>query len=432
METPAAKMRIAWFSVLNSGMSTPSPAAYFSDQVLEFLKERFEIELFHDSFARYRDFPTYHYLCAAKRHKEKPYDLFFYQLEDGKASYFTRFHSALIPGVVLFHDFILSDFGPEPLLNSPWQQILSKFNNPALPWPDRRGHFKQKGPQAYREGGFSAAAVFSSERDHAEYKRLIELRLTGFKQPRSFFLPYPVAAKLSELSQTRRPRQKAWEIIYCGTPRIEHRAHKLLPALKELGSKVKLTWLLGDETEKQAAGELLNEFELKECNLLSGRSPQSWAGLLTKADIALHPLFSAYGQPGPYLAMSLMAGLPCIVSRFGATDYLPEELVFKITPGEGEVMEIKSALTAIIEDVVHFCPQAVSAYAYERHEAKKTAGELAWIFESSRAELRLLLDKWAGFEASARCSVLEEVCAGIEKEAPSRVLKDAFKELGWL
>lgn len=430
---PALRPRLAWFSILNiEGKETPSPSAYFSDELLPLLKRRFEIELFHNGFDKYQGFPTFHYLTAVQRHQKKPYDLFFYQLEDGPASYFTRMHLALLPGVVLFHDFLFTSDGPEPILNSAWEEVIKKFHNPSRGWPARSAEYKKQGPQAYREAAMANVAIFSCEKDHAEYKRLIKTRLNSSADPGSFFLPHPVSGKLAQIASRPKSGEDQWSVGYAGSVRIEHRAHKLLEAVSHFGKKLKLIWLVCEQ-EREQAQALVNEFGVECFELVCSRTPEKWAALLDELDAACHPLFGVYGQPGPYLAMSLMAGLPCLVTGFGAIDYYPEQIVFKITPGESEATEMEQALGAILRRQVQFDPRAISAYAYELHESSAVAAQLGWILEQSRGQLRLAQLEWQAFETLAQRALLKEVySAEIRAEGSEGVLEPAFQDLGWL
>ncbi|NDC39127.1 MAG: hypothetical protein EBZ48_13955, partial [Proteobacteria bacterium] len=130
------KLRIAWFSPLPGG-STPigSKSAYASEKLLPLLRASFDLELFHDEFRPYQDYPTHHYLSAFERHAAAPFDLFFYQLEDLPSSAFARAHLGLIPGVVWFHDLLFTTKCPEGLLHSSWEVALQKFLGLKAIWP---------------------------------------------------------------------------------------------------------------------------------------------------------------------------------------------------------------------------------------------------------------------------------------------------------
>ena len=433
MKSPAQsrRIRIAWFSRLNLNSCGSAPSAYFTDRLLPTLNGLFDIDLFHDGFAGHPACPTYHYLTAVSRHRAEPYDIFFYQLENSRESYFSRIHLGLVPGVVLFHDLLFSDDGPEPILNSPWSAVADKFHHRDLGWPDRKMAFKREGPLGYREAGMAVVPVFVSEKDHAEYRRMIKRRLTR-DAGLSFYLPYPVDAGLARLAERPKKSPQRLHVLYCGTPRLEHRAHKILCAVAELGKKIRLTWLVADRKEQEQAARLVGEFAAGPVDFLTGRSPEKWAALLEEGDAALHTLFSVFGHAGPYLEMSLLAGLPCLVSDFGDSDYLPDKFVFKIEPGDAESSQIVEVLRSLAEDAVTVDRAAISGYAREKNDARSVAQELARIFSGVGPYLRAFYEEWESYAQEARRAVLEEISPFIEGRAGARLTDPVFRELGWL
>jgi glycosyltransferase involved in cell wall biosynthesis len=428
-------LRIAWFSPLNTGaLPGPSVAAYCSDEFLPLLGGRFEIEPFHAGFECSR-YGARHFLTAYKRHSERPFDLFFYQIEDVKACDFVRIHMGLMPGVVLFHDLIFRSDGPEPILNSPWQETLSKYHTPERPWPARENEYKSKGPLGYREAGYAAAALFSNPGNHVEYRSHIEFSLARASggAPPSAYLPFPVDPALC------RPRRPGGEAVgFCGSPQIEHRAHKLLQAMEQAGGRTaRLYWLI-DEAERALAEALLREFEGVSAVLIPGRSPKRWMEMLGEVDIAVHTLFSVYGAPGPYLAMSMMAGRAVIVTRFASTEFIPDGLVFKIAPGATEAAEMTQVLRALLADRVNVPSAKLSAFARELHDRSAAARELAGVFERAAPYMRTVMRRWDALEEDARRSLLLEASAlggGAEQLGGQSVWEltqgPVFEGLGW-
>lgn len=424
-------MRIAWFSPLNtaSELNSGSLSAYFSDQVLPFLAREHEIELFHDRFEPYQKFPTFHYLSAFKRHQVRPFDVFFYQLEDSRRSVFTRFHLALLPGVVLFHDFLLSDDGPEPLLNSPCTEVIRRFNNRQHPWPDRAAEFTRHSRYALREASFAGVALFSSERWHDDFRRMLPERLSlpeTSATPTSFYLPYPV--NVPEKSSD----SIAGNVAFCGSPQVEDRAHKLLQALSELQQPWKLRWLL-QRNERARAEQLLNEFAVQGTNveLVFERSPHLWEEILQTAQVAVHSHFSVYGQPGVYLAQSLARGLPCVVTEFGVSDYLSEAVVIKVWAGDAEASQLKTALSRLLGSRP-ICNEAARSFALETYHTRVVAQDLSSILTRSRPYLEQLGKSWNGFERDARQSLIVESAQWLPEPALwEKTYADAFRGLGW-
>lgn len=439
-------LRVAWFSPLNVGKKFgPSKAAYFSDLVLPLIDKECEINLYHDSFEQYRDFPTYHYLKAFENDKAQPYDIIFYNLEDAKWCNFVRSHLGLIPGITYFHDFILSNYGPEPLLNSPYDQVINKFFERSIEWPIRDVKHLRKGPHAYREVAWSPVKIFATEQMHCDYKnvfndRALDQAINKFK---TFYLPYPVLER--ESSTLKHVIKK---IGFCGSPRIECRSHKLLGSLKDLSHDYELIWLI-ESSERGEIDLLLSEFDIRKVTLVEGRSPHMWSELLSEIDIAIHTFFSVYGHPFPYLSISMKAGVPCIVSNFGSAEYLPSNLVFKIQPGESEAYQIHQVLDKLFCKELTYDPSRVVEYARESYLLESVVSDLVRIFNESAPELKGFREKWRNFESVARDFLIEEsknfvlTPPNTSKDhwqglpfSPNDFFKQKiepiFKELGWL
>ena len=395
---PLLKPRLAWFSPLNISSVSGSIAAYFSDQLLPFLKSRFEIDLFYDQFERRQDFETYHYLSAFDRHRANPYDAFIYNVEDCASADFVRSHLGVIPGIVIFHDFLFTRKLPLNLAISPWDDIIERFNHRGHEWPERRedepdggantvksdlkfGEREKKrlaGPFGFREAGLCGVPVFTSEWCNLEFQRNISRTLkAGTGSKHSYFVPCPIPdpipdANLGSLGSSVsiiEPKAGSTPVIcYCGSVNLEHRSHKFLQALSQIRSPYKLRWLI-NSTEQAAAIELLREFSILECEFIVGRCPQKWSEVVSGAAIAVHTLFSVYGQCNPWLALSLAAGVPSLVSAFQSAEYLSDQVVFKIEPGETEATQIKEVIESILLGRVIVDRQRLTSYALENYRA---------------------------------------------------------------
>ena len=424
----AAKMRIAWFSPLNCG-DTPSASvsAYVSDQLLPLLKDRFEIELFHDSFLEYPGFRTANFLSAYRRHQEAPFDCFFYQLEDSRVSAFVRAHLALLPGVVLFHDFILSDDGPEPILNSPWKDVIARFHNSGHAWPARDAEHQAQRPYALREAAFAVLPLFSSVRWASEYMAHCRTRLVDPPaSSRAAYLPLPADYA------PRGPTSEGLRIASSATVRIEGRMHLMLEALSKLDQPWQLTWLVA-QSEQAAAERMLQEYELEGVTIVAQRSPARWRELLAACDVAFHLHFSVYGQVGPYLELSLASGVAVMVSQFGATESLGSEVAWKILPGEREGREILAVLERLAADRSLCQNNIAKIYATEFFTPKVVAQDLTTVLLNARKALLEFRNKWGSFEQQARTDLVTEVRALI---GHTDLLPDpfaaSFSELGFM
>ncbi|RIL05753.1 MAG: hypothetical protein DCC75_11445 [Proteobacteria bacterium] len=417
------RRRIAWFSTWFKDGYSRSLSAYFSSRLIPLLNERYEIEFFSADFSGPSDIPCFHYLKAFEEHRSRPYDLFIYNLENSKSAYFARTHLALIPGVVVFHDLLFGDFGPEPILNSAWRHTVKKFHSSAEPFPDRAQEHRQSGPQGYREAAFAPAAVFMNERSHEQYIREVEFGLLGRSERLSYYLSYPIepfdvcAGDLQAIDRFR--------VGIIGPPRIENRTHKALLALQKLGEASELHWMVGSEEERKLASDLHSEYRLGEVRFYTNGSPEVWREIAANIDCAMHLRFSVFGQVEPYLGISLMAGRAVLVTDFGDSCYLPDSLMFKIVPGEIEAGQIAEVLRTIRTGAV---PPAdkISAYASERYDPGMVAEEFSSILEQSFSTMSSIMQNWQALEVQARQEVLNE------QAAHSGPFKDQFRELGLL
>jgi hypothetical protein len=414
-----SKPRIAWFCPdprLVKAAGYPV-AHYFSEQIITHLKSAYEIEIFSNGFGSEAfeslGVPVSNYLRAFEVHQKNPFDLFFYQIENSRASDFIRIHMALEPGVTLFHDFILSDFGPEPILNSPWRDVCARFNHKQseqaeLAWEANDKKHEPAGPIAYREAAMSWVSIFSNPNFVGDYGREIRQKLA---EPSVYALPMPVSicAKQAAVVNFELNEQQKLTVLFCGAPRGEYRAPALLAALAKKSIKSKLIWLL-DSHELQQAQDLASEFAALEIEFVEGRTPARWNELVQqRGAVCVHTLFSFYCNASPYLEISIAAGRPCIVTDFGFSDSLPETVVYKIGMGASEVRELEAVLQTIAKNLsVLGASSAAANFAAEEFASEKVADELNRIFVHELPRLRLLSERWKNLQANARAQLYRQ------------------------
>lgn len=423
------RLRVAWVSpTAPSSVDSPSMGAYFTRQILPRLLHRFDITLFHDNFETWDGFPAFHYLRLIEMHQAKPFDVVFYQVENRALANFVRAAIGILPGVTLFHDFLLSVDGPAPYCSSPWADTIAKVRGTLATWQKRQNDDTRRGPQAFREAGYSPVCIFSDERSKAEYLGNISSAATEegtASRKHSYYLPYPVTPFSLDEGGSQ-------EIVYCGTPNIEHRAHKMLQAIAGMPN-VSLNWLI-EERERPQADELLREFDAKNVTLVSGRSPEKWRQMVASARLALHPVFSAFGNGDAYLPISLMAGAPVIAIRYGAIDCLPDEVVCKIDAGYSEISAYKKAISALLALPRDEAGAAGRHFAEEFHNADLVASELAGIFMREANYLRASMQRWESVQADARAELMREVVSLLpqsagEDESTKKVITTALGSL---
>jgi hypothetical protein len=263
----------------------------------------------------------------------------------------------------------------------------------------------------------------------AESARLSEGSILGAVEPMRGYLPFPVETGLFDI-----PVPAADRILFCGSPWIQHRAHKVLHALREFDADFPLHWLL-EEQERGAAEELIREFGVRNVTLETERSVARWEALVRAGGVAVHTLFSVYGQTGPYLAVSLAAGLPVLVTKFGHSEQLPDAVAFKIQPGDTEAEELKGSFQAMLRDGQTPETTLGRQYARELHAADSVAAELGITFHAQRAAAATGMARWQQVKRVARQQLLVESKALVP--APEALLDEqqrlraVFEEFQW-
>lgn len=424
-------LRVAWFSELyQSPGADLSYSAYCSSQLLPLLERQLEIELFSSAPGKLGEQKVSHYLTASQRHKDKPFDIFFYQLEDRKECQWLRILSCLQPGITYFHDFLFTTFGPEPILNSPWQGMIKAFNTKKEYWPELLDEQEQLGPQALREAAFAGVRVFSQPTALRESKKLVELHVQGEKDVPCYYLPFPIDEGLFGIKPAVKRR-----VLFCGTPWIQHRAQQLLEAIAEFDPGLSLAWLLND-AELTVARELCARLNLKQIEFVTNRSPQTWAELAKSGGLAVHTLFSVFGQNGPYLPVSLALGLPIIITRFADSEYIPEHLAYQIQAGESEVTEFCKVFDLVFNKQIVTSVEPLKDFARELFSCKQIANELLFIFKQEAEQLSNLSMKWQEFSEQASHRLLKQSkkllpdasdCIGLGSD----FVAAAYKEFQW-
>ena len=451
-------MRIAWVSNLPKGSdsgsageqsacSSDSLAAYTTSVLIPHLLKRdgYQIELFHRGEARtYCDLPVFPYQRLRERHAQHPYDICLYQIEDHPESQWARIACTLLPGITWFHDLYFASHGPEPILNSAWQVTKERFRDGITPWAERGGEFEQVAPIAAREATCCLLPLFSVERDALEYRRSIGSSLsTPFFSEKSpaYCMPIPVRESLFSLPEQKRDERSPLQIALCSGARIEQRSHKVLQALRTIEDRlnVQVQWVVAPD-EKGRAEALLEEYALREgaVTLRCDLSPDVWAQVIAKSDVALHLRFSVFGHVQPYVGMSLARGIPTVVTRFGASEELPANIVYQIEPGVDESSQLVDVLSAIASGTAPHKNADGRGYAHEIYHEQAIAAQLRQLLKlaSESLEYKEAMAAWKTFEGSASEALLAEVSEILQVDPSLQApFKGEFEkvcdEFGW-
>lgn len=383
------QLRVAWFSPPPSEESS-SIAAYFSHQLLPLMRESVEIELFHASINTRVEAPVQsrHFLRAMAEHARRPFDLFFYQVEDCPSAFFSRYHLGIAPGLVLFHHYRFLTPPPVALHHSSFEPVVEFVRGRRMELPNEQVWPEHRGPVARRELSLAGGLLFSQHRALEESYQFSEPRLV--ERPFTAFLPTPVSRR----AEREDGAPSRLTIGLCASPGMEGRAHKVLAALARTPG-VRLLWLLGDG-ERAAAEELIAEYGVEDrVALEEGRSPAAWQRLLPRIHIASHLHFSAFLSPAPYIGISLAHGVLVLASEPDEGRHLSEAVAFGVRPGEQEAQELAHIFQRCAENLPSRCE---ADYA---NGPRAVAEELLLSFEIVSRDMAVLAPRWAELRRTA-------------------------------
>lgn len=425
-------LRIAWFSDMTDAGRISS---YCSKLLLPLLAKEHQIELFSESFAAtLLGLPNHHYLKAYSCHREQPFDIFFYQLEDGAAARFVRTYLGIMPGITWVHDLFLSDLGAEATHNSPWEHSIEQFYNNSLPFAARSIARHNVWPRAYREVALSPITLLSSQYGLKELFTMISSRIEA--EPGAHRAEY-LAIPISCAGIAAPPQHAPLSFATVCRPGLEGRAHKFLPALKGLGSPWQLTWLI-DPAEQCAAETLIREFSVvDQVTLVLGRSPEKWSEILSSSHVAIHLSSTALGHLGPYLQLALGSGRLAIVSDSFHGEEIPNTSAFKITPGIHEYAQISRVFEAIQTTQLRTLTLPAQKMVASENDPATIALCLSKIFQESAPQMALIMQRWQELYQSAHVALLAEVkelASSSERneiDVYKELLSQSFLELGW-
>ena len=423
----STKLRIAWFTHLarpNEAVTTLSQ--YCSDILLPLMQEEFDIEVFSGlAPGTHLGIPRYNTLNAYQRHRARPFDLFFYQVEDGPLGRVVRTQVGVMPGISWMHDTFLSDPGAEGIHTSPWERSVQQMLDLSLPFLERDVLPLQPQPQGYRETSVSPIVLYNSEWAEGTLHRFVSGRFEYAScGHRSEYLPVPV----SPIGDARpaglhRPLQ----VLALGTTRLEGRAHKFLPALADCKIPAVLTWVI-EPAERTDAIRMVQEFGLSErVTIVEGNYPERWRSLVAQSDVALHLTSNPHGRLSPYLELSMAAGVPTVVMRSGRGETLPDDVAFSIAPGLHETAQLVGVLEALGKSDARVFGKAGQTLVKEQNDPVRVAAVLGSMFRESAPLLANVMKAWEGLYARGEQALMDEIKA--LTDAPVGGMPGAFETI---
>jgi hypothetical protein len=425
------KIKIAWFSPIEDLHASVGynfcRSQYFSNLIVPLLIPHCAIDVFTENTygaVEYHGARLFNFLSFYEIDKQENYDLCLYHVEDHPLCSWIRLFLGTRPSITLFHDVLFETKPPEPLVKSPWRYTIQNFHDQERELPPSDFFNDILGPFGEREASLCFSAIFTNQWCHREYREYLKREETESKktlfQGRSFYLPIPVAESTAPDGKKHTSKYEIQEKIIAlgeGT-RVEGRAHKILKAVKLLNEKyplkaVKVRWMI-EQHESERALEIANEIFEDQCvntiEFLLGRDVATWEETLCGAVAAIHLRHSLYLTASPFLEMSLLHGIPSIVTNFSAFEYLSDTLVFKITPGIQEVSEVRATLEYLLfesNDTNTSLRELRRKYVLEEHDPLRISKELLLIFNHEAERLKDVTKRWKKLEEKVSKDVLE-------------------------
>ena len=403
------KLRIAWFTHLaRSNEVVATISQYCTDLLLPLMKDEFDIEVFSGlPPGSHLGLPRYNTLNAYQRHRANPFDLFFYQVEDGPLGRVVRTQVGMMPGISWMHDTFLSDPGAEGIHTSPWERSVQQMLDLSLPFLERDSLPLQPQPQGYRETSVSPIVLYNSEWAEGTLHRFLSGRYEYAScGHRADSLPVPVAPV-----EDARPTEatRLFEIVAVSSTRLDGRAHKFLPALADCSRPSRLTWVI-EPGERADAERMIAEFGVKDrLILVEGNSPEMWRSLVAKSDLALHLSSNPHTRMSPYLELSMAAGVATVVMRVGRGETISEDIAFSIIPGLHETAQLVSVFDAVAMGDSRRFGQAGQDVVKRNNDPLHVAARLSSIFRESAPILANVTRAWSGLYDRAEVALLEEI-----------------------
>lgn len=435
--------RIAWFSPLKDSPVLRSP--WVTRQLLPLLPSDWQVELFVDSEdwttvthnetnknsqANFFGRPVFHFLRAFARHREQPFDIFFYQLEDHPACHYIDLSLELQPGVVLFHDIHLNRVGsrrsdrvlkPEDIHRL--EEILTPDEKLFRDWRGRGWDTEildRVQHQGLEQCRLAAAALTTNGQTKRELSKLL--------LPQSVIsnvIPFPFTTPQQSVDRatTRSALNIGHSDFVCGFQSerfVQDRAQLIIESFIDLldsyntgnlGRHTKLIWLVSSPAEQKRAASLCRDIVLGSplARSLSAVDADRWspadhgisivspnsstAQIEYVAACDCWCALSSGTMHSPYLSLyaALATGVPLLTSSIGASSELPAAVSPTIEVGVGE----QRTLTLLFQELVNnpsLCRQLAAAganYARAAFDTTQTVSGLASLFRAGQSDSAL-------------------------------------------
>jgi hypothetical protein len=151
---------------------------------------------------------------------------------------------------------------------------------------------------------------------------------------------------------------------------------------------------------------------------VEGRTSSAWSDLLETADAALHLHNSPFGHLGPYLHMSLAAGIPTLVLRAAGGEELPSDAVFSISPGLFETAQFVGIFEALSRAGSKNLGEPGRAFIEHEAGVAQVAKQLEATFYQMAPVCAEVLSQWSALYDRADNALVEEIKPLVDTPAP--------------
>jgi glycosyltransferase involved in cell wall biosynthesis/SAM-dependent methyltransferase len=416
-------MRLAYFSPLNP---QPSGISDYSEELLPYLSELCEVDLFVDGFEPSNQSLRRSFACFDYRKNPstleslREYDAIVYHMGNDH-----RYHSGMLevirahPGVVVFHDFALQDFF---FGLSQARGDVALYLNEVLACHGRSATIDAA--ETMERGGMPALLARPTDFPlNCELARLAEGIIVHSEWSRARFaaiapvvpvehINMPIKIPASNPAKTRATSKTAPEYVVqianFGLITPGKGIEKALRALAALREDHNFHYtLVGEPNAYFDVRALIHQYHMEDRVSITGRvSLSEFERRIAAIDLALNLRERTVGETSASLCRIMAAGVPAIVFNVGAFSELPNDSVVKIDHDDNADALLEAYLRKLIEDT----------------ELRRRIGQNAQRYIIENHDLRRGAEKYFGF--------LKKVSAQRPRKEFVRIIADKVSELG--
>jgi glycosyltransferase involved in cell wall biosynthesis len=406
----ARRLRVAWVSPLPPAVTG---VADYSADVLHALGDRFEVELIVD-----RDQPStdanlmgrWPLILAdetANRHDARRYDVFVFQVGNG------RYHTYMLPlmrrfgGMIVLHDYYLGGLVLPAVRAGIWPASLAdevESDGQTQAGRDLRAyHISEEEALMYAPLNrriLQSAAVIGVHSEWAFQRVRNQVNVPVIRLWQGMAKP-----QLKERTVERVHLgldQEAFVIVTLGMASSVKRIDSLLRAVACLPEAIRQRALVavvgpGDTEYLSELRNLATRLGLTGALRITGRVPlEQLSQYARAADVCVQLRYPTRGESSAALLRAMAAGAACVITDHGSIAEAPNDAALRISLGETEVAELALTLQRLYEDagLRHRVGAAGVRYVEQYHPMESLVEQYANAIESLAAHRRIGHQLW--------------------------------------